>query len=309
MRASTMANVAGGICRAPVDMAVRRITDQEFGLFQALIYREAGIYLSQAKKELLVGRLTRRLRELGLNSFGAYYRCLVEGDEAERIRLLDCISTNETHFFREPRHFEFLEQRVFPEWTTQGTSGLRPRRVRVWSAACSTGQEPYSLAMVLSTHFPPVSGWDIEILASDLSTRALERAREGVWPIGNAKEIPAPYLKAYMLKGTGSQEGKMKAGTEIRSMIRFARLNLNDDIYPVTGLFDLIFCRNVLIYFDGESRGRVIGRLLNHLAPEGYLFIGHAESLSRLTDRVRCVIPTVYVHQTARQALEDREER
>lgn len=278
-----------------LDSGIPPITDQEFSLFQALIYREAGIYLCPAKKALLVGRLARRLRELGLRSFGEYYRHVKRGNEEERVYVLDAISTNETHFFREARHFEFLERHVFPDWRTRMSSGLRTRHIRAWSAGCSTGEEPYTLAMVLRDHFPPLSGWEVEILATDLSSRVLGQARAAVWPIEKAREIPAKYLKAYMLRGVGNQEGTMKAGPEIRSMVRFERINLNDETYPVTGMFDLIFCRNVLIYFDVESKVRVVHRLLNYLAPGGYFFVGHAESLNGLTDRVRSVIPTVYI--------------
>lgn len=277
------------------DRGIRPITDREFALFQELIQREAGIHLTPAKKPLLVGRLSRRLRVLGLKSFGDYYRLVMERGSAELTVLLDCICTNETHFFREPRQFEFLEQRLFPEWEDQAASGKRSRRVRVWSAACSTGEEPYSLAMMLWDHFPSTSGWEIEILATDLSTRALKLAEDGVWSIEKAKEIPPKYLKSYMLRGTRSQEGKMKVCPALRSMVRFERANLNRDLLPVMGLFDLIFCRNVLIYFNNESKTRVVERLLNHLAPTGYLFVGHAESLNSLTDRVWSVIPTVYV--------------
>lgn len=273
---------------------IRTITDQEFSLFQELIYKETGIYLSSIKKTLLVGRLTRRLRELGLHSFEAYYRLIIEKGEDEQIRLLDAISTNETRFFREPRQFEFLEQQLLPEWSREAESGRRPRKIRVWSAGCSTGEEPYSLAMTLLLHFPSTSGWKIEILATDLSTRALEWARKGVWPIAKAKEIPPRYLHSFMLRGTGRQEGKIKAGPEIRSLIQFERLNLNEEVYPTSGPFDLIFCRNVLIYFDNQSKRRVIDRLLRSLSPAGYLFIGHAESLAGLADRVRTVLPTVY---------------
>lgn len=277
------------------EAGIRPITDREFSLFQELIYKEAGIYLSSVKKTLLMGRLTRRLRELDLHSFGAYYRFVIEKGDEERIRLLDAVSTNETHFFREPAQFEFLEQRLLPEWLREAESGRRPRKIRVWSAGCSTGEEPYSLAMALLLHFPFHSGWRIEILATDLSTRALERARSAIWPIEKIKEIPPRFLQPFMLRGTGGQEGKIKAGPEIRSLIRFERLNLNEAAYPVSETFDLIFCRNVLIYFDGESKRRVIDRLLRLLSPAGYLFIGHAESLTGLSDRVRSVLPTVYV--------------
>jgi chemotaxis protein methyltransferase CheR len=287
-------------------LSLPRISAREFALFRDLIHRESGIFLSEAKKALVVGRLGRRLRALGLSSLGAYYRLLAEGDEQERIRMLDCICTNETHFFREPRQFEFLERQVFPEWAARAAAG-GPRRIRAWSAACSTGEEPYSLAMTLLAHLPPSSGWTLEILASDLSTRALDQARAGLWSIDKAREIPERYLKAFMLRGTGPQEGVMKAGPEIRSLLRFQRVNLNQDRYPVAGPFDLVFCRNVLIYFDVASKARVVHRLLDQLAPCGYLFLGHAESLTGLTDRGRSVGPTVYVRadEPSRTGLEE----
>jgi len=272
-----------------------QISAKEFALLRDLIHRESGIFLSEAKKALVVGRLGRRLRELGLSAFGAYYRILAEGDEEERVRMLDCICTNETHFFREPRQFEFLERQVLPELAARAAAAGTSRRIRAWSAACSTGEEPYSLAMTLLAHFPPSSGWTLEILASDLSTRALDQARAGLWCIDKAKEIPERYLKVFMLRGRGPQEGVMKAGPEIRSLLRFQRVNLNHDCYPVPGPFDLIFCRNVLIYFDVASKARVVNRLLDQLAPSGYLFVGHAESLTGLSDRGRSVGPTVYV--------------
>ena len=277
---------------------IRPISDPEFALFQGLILRESGIYLAPAKKALLVGRLTRRLRALGLSSFDAYYQRIVEEDDlAERVQMLDCISTNETHFFREPRQFTFLEKQVIPVWKERG-----PRVLRVWSAGCSTGEEPYSLAMTLLHHFPAGSGRQIEILATDISTRALARAEEAVWPLEKAPEIPFPYRKAFMLRGSDSQEGKMKAAPEIRELVRFERLNLNEERYPVRGPFHLIFCRNVLIYFQMETKLKVIHRLLDLLAPDGLLFLGHAESLNSITDRVATVVPTVYAHAKPRTA-------
>jgi chemotaxis protein methyltransferase CheR len=279
------------------ERAVRPVTDEEFGLFQKLIYEKAGIYLGTPKRALVDSRLAKRIRELGLDSFSTYYHRVVDDrDGAELIQLLDRISTNETHFFREPRQFEFLGTRIAADWTAKAAAGLRSRRIFVWSAGCSTGEEPYSLAMTLREHFPPLAGWEVEILATDLSTRALDSARAAIWPIAKADEIPPKYLKRFMLRGIGAQTGKMKMTPEIRSMVSFERLNLNDDVYPVSGSFDLILCRNVLIYFDGSSRLRVIHRLLNYLAPSGYLFVGHAESINGVTDRVRPIMPTVYVH-------------
>jgi chemotaxis protein methyltransferase CheR len=278
----------------------RGLSGAEFRLFQDLIHREAGIFLSESKKALLVGRLSRRLRELGLASFGDYHRYVTTEDPAERTRMLDCVSTNETHFFREPRQFDFLEDRVLPDWRAAAEAGVRPRRIRVWSAACSTGEEPYSLAMTLLGRFPPESGWQIEILASDISTRVLERAREAVWPIEKAAEIPERHLKRFMLRGARSQEGRMKAGPEIRSVVRFERINLNADSYPVTTRFDLIFCRNVLIYFDGPSKMRVTRQLVRHLEPTGYFFLGHAESVVDAAAELQRVGPTVYAPGVSR---------
>jgi len=272
----------------------RTLSPTEFRLFQDMIHREAGIFLSESKRALLVGRLSRRLRELGLGSFKDYHRYVTQEDPRERILMLDCISTNETHFFREPKQFEFLEQHIIREWAAAAATGGRPRRIRVWSAACSTGEEPYSLAMTLLSHFPPESGWEVEILASDLSTRVLGRAREAVWPLERARAIPEPLLKRYMLRGTRSQEGKMRAGPEIRSVVRFERINLNDDRYAVSGRFDLVFCRNVLIYFDAPSKARVIRQLVRHLEPGGYLFLGHAESVVGSEGNLRRVGPTIY---------------
>lgn len=287
-QAPTMASEAHGI---------RPVTDREFGLFQKLIYREAGIHLAATKKPLLEARLTRRLRDLGLKSFDAYYRHLVNnGGGSEIVLMLDRIATNQTHFFREPQQFAFIGDEILPAWMAKGQCPNGTKHIRVWSAACSTGEEPYSIAMTLHERFAGAAGWSIEIVASDLSTRVLSAAQKAVWPIAKTSEIPQDYLRKYMLRGTGSQAGKMKAGPELRGLIHFQRVNLNDERYAVAGPFDLIFCRNVLIYFDAQSRAKVIERLVDRLAPQGFLFIGHAESLTGLSDRVRYVAPTIYRH-------------
>lgn len=276
-----------------VEGASGLIGDGDFRRFQELVHREAGIWLSPAKKALLVGRLAKRLRALGIGDYGEYYR-RVEADPAEQVHMLDCICTNETRFFREPRHFQFLETELAARWRAEAGAGARPRRVRVWSAACSTGEEPYTIAMALLAAFPPQSGWEVDILATDLSTRALERARAAVWPLEKSREIAAPYLRAFMLRGVGSQDGLMKAGPEVRSVVRFARLNLNQRAWPGLGRFDLVFCRNVLIYFDPPTKDRVVVQILGHLEPDGLLLLGHAESLSGMANRLRPVLPTVY---------------
>jgi len=265
------------------------ISTRDFRRFQALVQVEAGIFLSDQKRALLVGRLSPRLRALELASFAAYYE-RVWADREELVRMIDAICTNETHFFREPKQFAFLEQQVLPTWRAAAESGTRAKHVRVWSAGCSTGEEPFSIAMSLSWHLP---GWSIDILASDLSTKVLDRAAAAIWPMERAAEIPPHYRKTFMLRGRGAQEGKMAARPELASTIRFARINLNDESYPVPGRFDLIFCRNVLIYFDAPSKRRVIDRLLDRLDPAGLFFLGHSESLNHV-ERVRAAGPTVY---------------
>lgn len=268
------------------------LPESEFALFQRLVQNRAGIWLSDVKKALVFGRLSRRVRELGLRSFLEYYK-LVQEDEAECIEMLDRISTNETSFFREPHHFEFLEQRVFPRWAAEAAAGQRQRRIRVWSAGCSSGEEPYSVAMAIRA-YEPFTEWDVQIIATDLSTRVLEKAKAAVWPSEKARQIPAAILKLFMLKGVGSRAGEIKVAPEIRSLVRFSRLNLNTDPYPA-GPFDLIFCRNVLIYFDRAMKKRVISQAVSLLAPDGVLFVGHSENITLITECVRTVVPTIYV--------------
>jgi chemotaxis protein methyltransferase CheR len=179
-------------------------------------------------------------------------------------------------------------------WRAAAAAGLRPRSARIWSAACSFGEEPYSLAMSLLAHLPPEAGWSHEILATDLSTKALACAQEAIWPMEKAAEVPPSFCRRFMLRGVGSQQGKMKAGPALRQMVRFARVNLKEASYPVTGPFDLIFCRNVLIYFGAEEKKMVIRRLLDHLTPDGILFLGHSETLHGISEGVRSVGPTAY---------------
>ncbi len=278
-----------------LESAVRPLSDREFYRFQLLIHHDAGIYLSDAKKALVTGRLMRRLRSLGLATFGSYLE-LVESDGSgeERAHMLDCICTNETHFFREPRQFEFLDEQVLPRWKELAAAGNMPKRIRAWSTACSTGEEPYSLAMLLRTHFPLSEGWRVEVVASDLSRKAISAAREGVWPVTSAEQIPPVYRRAYMLRGVRSAEGKMHARPELQEMIEFRRINLNDSAYPIDGAFQLIFCRNVLIYFDRQTKSAVIDRLSRHLAPGGLLFLGHAETILAGEHGLQHIGPAAY---------------
>jgi chemotaxis protein methyltransferase CheR len=271
------------------------LTEAEFVRFQHFLEQQTGIHLSDAKRPLLVARLARRLRHLGLTSFSAYYDHVIDDRHLpERTAMFDAISTNETHFFREPRQFELLTTTVFPRWKAEAAEGKRARSIKVWSAGCSTGEEPYSLAMLLLEHFDS-SEWQLRVEATDLSTRVLETARQGLWPIRKAAEIPTDLRRRFMLRGTGAQEGFFKAGEEVRAIIRLGRVNLNDDVYPMASDFDVILCRNVLIYFTHAQRLRVTGTLLSHLLPGGYFLLGHSETMSGLANGPRSVIPTVYV--------------
>jgi chemotaxis protein methyltransferase CheR len=274
------------------------LSDHGLDLLQRLIHDETGILIPDSKRSLIVGRLAGRLRELGLPSFLDYYR-LVRDGEAERTQMLDRIVTNETRFFREPKQFDFLQQRAFPDWEAAAAGGRRPRRIRVWSAACSTGEEPYSVAMVLLARFPPSSGWEVEVLATDVSTRALARAEQAIWPLARATEIPRPHLTAFMLRGRGAEHGRMKASSELRRVVRFARVNLNASRYPVGGPFELVLCRNVLIYFDSQTRAEVVARLVDHLAGDGLLLLGQAEGLTGRIPSTRSVGPAVFAHTSA----------
>lgn len=273
------------------------MTNREFEALRSLVHEWAGIWLSDAKRSLMEGRLAKRLRQLGLPSYGAYLAQITgPGDAAEdeRKRFLDAISTNETHFFREPAHWELLDKEVLPRLRAEGAAGVRPRRVRAWSAACSTGDEPYSLAMALLAHLPADAGWAHDIWATDISTRVLAHAREALWSLAKSDEIPAAYLKRFMLQGTGPNAGKMKASRELRDVIRFERFNLKETPYHPGEGFDFIFCRNVLIYFDAAMKRRVVGELIRHLRPGGLFFVGHAESLHGFDLGLQTVIPTVY---------------
>ncbi|HEV7242566.1 MAG TPA: protein-glutamate O-methyltransferase CheR [Thermoanaerobaculia bacterium] len=269
------------------------LTEAEFVKFAQLIEQEVGIHLSDAKKPLLVARLGKRVRRLALATFSEYFDHVAH-DADERVAMFDAISTNETRFFREPKHFELLNTRLLPAIRAAAANGERPKSLRIWSAGCSTGEEPYSLAMTLLEQFDPFE-WDLRIDATDLSTRVLDVARTGQWPMRKAAEIPKPLLRRFMLRGTGTQHETFSAGQELRSIIRFGRVNLTDAHYPMPTDYDLILCRNVLIYFTNAMRRRVVTNLLDHLAAGGSFFIGHAETLAGIVEGPRTVIPTVYV--------------
>ena len=260
------------------------ISDAEFSRFQRFIYDAAGITLSAAKKTMLCGRLSKRLQAHGLVSYGDYFAFLQSSNEAGEVQIaIDLLTTNETYFFREPKHFDLLRQIV-------ADAGSRTQPFRVWSAACSTGEECYSIAMVLADCLGS-SPW--EVVGSDISTRVLQRARQGHYPDARARYIPQEYLRRYCLKGTGEQEGTLLVQRELRSRVSFAQVNLNSDL-PRMGSFDVIFLRNVMIYFNGDTKRHVVPRVLGLLKPDGYFCIGHSESLNDIPTSVEQVAPSIY---------------
>lgn len=260
------------------------LRDAEFKQFQHWIHEVAGISMGPAKKALVAGRLARRVQECGQVSYEGYFQ-LLKRDAQEHQTALDLLTTNETHFFREPKHFELLRDVVLPEHA----AGSQP--LRIWSAACSTGQEPYSLAMLLA-HQLGDSPW--EIFASDICTRVLERARSALYDMALAREIPEPLLRAYCLKGVGGQSGRFVIAPELTRRVRFAQVNLNASLPDVGGDFDVIFLRNVMIYFDDATKRAVVERLLHKLRPGGWFVVGHSESLHGVSRELRAHGPSVY---------------
>jgi chemotaxis protein methyltransferase CheR len=258
------------------------LKDSEFVLFQKMIYETAGINMSPAKKALVSGRLAKRVKHYGLSSFGEYFKLLDGNKGGEFQTAVDLLTTNETFFFREPKHFDFLRERILPHWL----SGAR----RIWSAASSSGEEAYTLAMVLAEHARTP---DWEIVGTDISTRVLEKARSGHYLMERAKNVPELYLKKYCLKGTGSQDGTFLVGKELRQRVSFQHANLKQDLSKI-GSFDLIMLRNVLIYFDIETKQQVVAQVLRRLKPGGYLMVGHSESLNGVNNEVTVIVPSVY---------------
>ncbi len=265
-----------------------------YRLFAAIISREAGINLGPHKKPLLTARLSKRMKVIGCGSFHEYHR-LVKRSREELIEMLNAIAINTTKFFREPYHFEFLRDKALPELLSRRA----PEKVlRIWSAGCSTGEEPYSIAISL---FEALQGaqvshltWDMKILASDISTRALQTAEEGVYELDQIPEEAGEEVRdRYFEKARGAPEGFVAVKPFVRDIIRFRRLNLKDRRFPFQRRFDIIFCRNVMIYFDEAMQRHVTESFRTHLSPGGYLFLGHSESMIR-REGFRPAFITVY---------------
>lgn len=264
------------------------LSHEEYERFRSLIYDESGISLGDRKQSLLVSRLSKRLRHLGLRSFGEYYDVVTgDPDREEFTRMLDLISTNKTDFFREPKHFGFLRDRILPGLANE-------KRIRIWSSACSTGEEPYSIAITLHEHAPDPGQWDFKILASDISTRVLTKAASGLYDMDRIQGIPQDVVQRHFLRGRGDSAGLVKVKPHLTEAVRFKRINLMDDRYPIKGPLDLIFCRNVMIYFDRPTQEQLIRKFYRYLKLGGYLFIGHSESLQWVQHSFTQLAPTIY---------------
>lgn len=258
-------------------------SDKEFYLFQQLILKRLGIFLPLQKKALLTNRLWKRLREYDFQRFEDYYRFIVGNDgQAELDVALELITTNETYFFREQKHFDYLEKTIVPNFK-QG------RKLRIWSAAASTGEEPYSIAMLLDDKCQ--SMWELE--CSDVNNTVLEQARRGIYPDARIRNIPQDYLHRFCRKGVGPQEGYVRVTQDLREKVNFFSLNLHND-FPDIGKFDVVFLRNVLIYFENDIKEQVLARIAKVLNPNGILFVGHSESLHGVSSHFTPIKPAIY---------------
>ncbi len=269
------------------------LADGDFDFLCRLIYQRSRIHLSPDKKVLVATRLAKRLRQLQLAGYGEYCDVLRSpAGEEELSFLIDRISTNHTHFFRELKHFDFLREKVFPAWRTKSVATEAP--FRVWSAACSTGEEPYSLAIHLAEHFAPAGANTWRIEASDISTRVLEIAERGVYDADKLGGVNQELLRRHFQKGVREREGQFRVKDVLRQRVRFHQLNLLEPPYPFTQLFHVILCRNVMIYFDRPTQELLIGHLAQRLAPGGCLLVGHAESLSSIKHSLQLIQPAIY---------------
>jgi len=258
-----------------------RLGDADFRRLQQLMQQASGIRMAEQKRTLMAGRLMCRLRARQQTDYGAYLRLIEQpAEEAERRLVVDLLTTNETYFFREPQHFDILG-----DWAAR-----QARPLRLWSAAASSGQEAFSMAMTLAERCAA----DWSILASDLSQRVLEKGRRAIYPMQQAANLPRGWLERHCLRGVEQSEGMFRIGQRLRERVEFSELNLVRELPAELGRFDAIFLRNVLIYFSGEEKRGIVARLLDSLAPGGLLFIGHAESLHGMNLPVRAVRPSVF---------------
>ncbi len=268
--------------------AVKRefdLSDRDFQQVRRLIYEHAGISLSPSKREMVYSRLSRRLRQKGMQSFEDYLKLLEDGDAEEWEAFTNALTTNLTAFFREAHHFPILADHI--------AQSKGRRQMLLWCAAASTGEEPYSMAMTMADLFGSVSP-PVKILATDVDTNVLAKAQQGIYSMERLEKMPGDKLKRYFLKGAGDQAGSARVRPELRDMITFRRLNLLDESWPVRGPFEAIFCRNVMIYFDKATQYQILRKFVPLLAHDGLLFAGHSESFHHAVDLFKPRGKTVY---------------
>lgn len=269
--------------------------DAEFSLLRKLVYELTGIKLADAKRQMLCGRLTRRLRVLGLSSFQDYYELLVGDPSGQEVtEFVNSVTTNKTDFYREAHHFDHVIHHVLPKIERRCRPGSR--QLRIWHAGCSTGEEPYTMSIELHEALRNQGPWVVKQLATDIDSNVLQHAANGRYELDRLDPVPEALRKRYFLKGKGAQSGIARIKPELAEWVTFRKLNLLDDPWPFRSnpQFDLIFCRNVMIYFDKPTQQRLVERFHEVLAPEGLLLIGHSESLFGISNGFKCLGKTIY---------------
>jgi chemotaxis protein methyltransferase CheR len=283
---------------------------REFKVFRDLIHRKTGIWLRDGKQAMLAARLSKRLRHHGMNNFAEYsaYVDTVQDGGKELAEIINCVTTNKTSFFREIHHFNFLSKTLVPERVAGAQLG-RARNLRVWSAACSTGEEPYSIAIclldALKAAYPsvaplagappsPPGGWQLEVIASDIDTVVLATAGQGIYDQESLQDVPQAMQSKYFLRGKGNMSGQVRVKKEVAQLVKFQRLNLMDAAWTVEGPFDAIFFRNALIYFNRETQEIFLRKMLTLLKPRGFLILGHSEHVPWLNDSVEALNNTIH---------------
>ncbi len=274
------------------------LTPNEFDLFRKLIYKKVGISLADGKRNLVQSRLRKRLAHHQLSSYQAYYDLLINTPETdcEWTDFINCVTTNKTDFYREAHHFKFVAEQFIPEVTARAKTAMGSPRIRVWHAGCSSGEEPYTLAITLQEALQGRGTWDVKQLASDIDTQVLAHAEAGVYDLDRVAPIPQPLLSKYFLRGTGPNSGRVRAKSILRDQIAFRQINLLNSPWPFSAKtqFDIIFCRNVVIYFDKPTQLRLVDRFTQVLRPGGYLFLGHSESLLGISDAFESLGRTIF---------------
>lgn len=273
------------------DFHKSKMSESEFKILSEFIYKEYGIKMPLSKKILLESRLQKRLKANHIDTFKEYceYVFSEKGNETEIIHMIDVVSTNKTDFFREPGHFEYMNEVLLPSFASQNNN-----EIKIWSSACSSGEEPYTIAMVMSEYNLQHSPINFRILGTDISSAVLHKAENAIYAEDRIKEIPHSILRKYFLKSKDLTKPTVRVVSEIRKKVAFSRLNLMNDNYSISESFDIIFCRNVLIYFDRITQEKVISKLCEKLKPNGIFFLGHSESILGMDLPLKNIKPTIF---------------